>query len=37
VVAGANILRVHDVAATVDAIRVWDAIDQGARPLAENH
>lgn len=26
---GAHIIRVHDVAATVDAIKVWQAIEQG--------
>lgn len=26
---GAKILRVHDVAATVDALKVWAAIEQG--------
>jgi dihydropteroate synthase len=25
--AGANVLRVHDVAATVDALKVWAAVD----------
>ena len=28
---GANILRVHDVAATLDSLRVWNAIDDGTR------
>lgn len=28
---GAHILRVHDVADTVDALRVWAAVEQGAR------
>jgi dihydropteroate synthase len=26
---GASILRVHDVRETVDAIRVWQAVNQG--------
>lgn len=30
---GAAIVRVHDVAATVDALRVWQAVEQGALPL----
>lgn len=30
-VRGAEILRVHDVADTVDAIKVWTAIEQGVR------
>jgi dihydropteroate synthase len=25
--AGANVVRVHDVAATVDALKVWAAVD----------
>lgn len=29
---GAKILRVHDVAATVDALRVWEAVDAVALP-----
>ncbi|MEI2417515.1 dihydropteroate synthase [Orrella sp. JC864] len=29
---GASIVRVHDVAATVDALRVWQAVEQGAIP-----
>ena len=29
---GANLLRVHDVAATVDALKVWHAAEQGALP-----
>lgn len=29
---GAKILRVHDVAATVDALRVWEAVDAVAVP-----
>jgi dihydropteroate synthase len=28
---GAHILRVHDVADTVDALRVWSAVEQGVR------
>jgi len=27
---GASIVRVHDVAATVDALKVWQAVEQGA-------
>ncbi len=27
---GASIVRVHDVAATVDALKVWQAAEQGA-------
>jgi dihydropteroate synthase len=27
---GARIVRVHDVAATVDAIRLWRAVEGGA-------
>ncbi|HBL66617.1 MAG TPA: dihydropteroate synthase, partial [Achromobacter sp.] len=27
---GASIVRVHDVAATVDALKVWHAAEQGA-------
>jgi dihydropteroate synthase len=27
VIAGANVIRVHDVAATVDALKVWAAVD----------
>ncbi|HET8704085.1 MULTISPECIES: dihydropteroate synthase [Castellaniella] len=30
-VRGAHILRVHDVADTVDALRVWSAVEQGVR------
>ena len=30
---GASIVRVHDVAATVDALRVWHAAGLGARPV----
>jgi dihydropteroate synthase len=30
---GASIVRVHDVAATVDALRVWHAAGLGARPM----
>ncbi|MFQ6708851.1 dihydropteroate synthase, partial [Bordetella pertussis] len=29
---GAAIVRVHDVAATVDALKVWQAAEQGAVP-----
>ncbi len=36
VVGGANMVRVHDVSATVDALRVWEAASQGAWPLEEN-
>jgi dihydropteroate synthase len=31
---GAAIVRVHDVAATVDALKVWQAAEQGAQALA---
>lgn len=31
VMRGAHILRVHDVADTVDALRVWSAVEQGVR------
>jgi len=27
---GAAIVRVHDVRATVDALKVWSAVDRGA-------
>lgn len=30
-VRGAHILRVHDVADTIDALRVWSAVEQGVR------
>jgi dihydropteroate synthase len=30
--AGASVLRVHDVAATVDALRVWKAAASGGIP-----
>lgn len=30
--AGANVLRVHDVAATVDALKVWAAVDAATIP-----
>ncbi len=33
---GAMILRVHDVAATVDALRVWDAVAAVPEPRARN-
>jgi len=29
VACGADVLRVHDVAETIDALRVWDAIIKG--------
>jgi len=29
---GAKLLRVHDVAATVDALKVWDAVAQAPKP-----
>ena len=32
VIAGANVLRVHDVAATVDALKVWAAVDAATIP-----
>jgi dihydropteroate synthase len=33
--AGAHILRVHDVAATVDALKVWAAVDAATIPATE--
>lgn len=33
--AGANVLRVHDVAATVDALKVWAAVDATTIPATE--
>jgi dihydropteroate synthase len=36
VAAGASILRVHDVAATVDALKVWRAAQPAAVPAVEN-
>ncbi len=30
---GAHVLRVHDVAATVDVLRVWQAVDSGRLPV----
>ena len=33
--AGANVLRVHDVTATVDALKVWAAVDAATIPLFE--
>lgn len=35
VCAGANVLRVHDVAATVDALKVWAAVDAATIPATE--
>ncbi|KQV48917.1 dihydropteroate synthase [Pelomonas sp. Root1217] len=32
---GANVLRVHDVAATVDALKVWAAVDAATIPATE--
>jgi len=32
---GANVLRVHDVAATVDALKVWAAVDAATIPTTE--
>ncbi|MGM9479634.1 dihydropteroate synthase [Roseateles sp. NT4] len=32
---GANLLRVHDVAATVDALKVWAAVDAATIPATE--
>jgi len=32
---GAKLLRVHDVAATVDAIKVWDAVSAQVQPRAK--
>lgn len=33
--AGANVLRVHDVAATVDALKIWGAVDAATIPTTE--
>ncbi|MBI3347787.1 MAG: dihydropteroate synthase [Burkholderiales bacterium] len=33
--AGANVLRVHDVAATMDALKVWAAVDAATIPTFE--
>jgi dihydropteroate synthase len=33
--AGANVLRVHDVAATVDALKVWAAVDAATIPVTK--
>jgi dihydropteroate synthase len=33
--AGANVIRVHDVAATVDALKVWAAVDATTIPATE--
>ncbi|MCE4536776.1 dihydropteroate synthase [Pelomonas sp. P7] len=33
--AGASVLRVHDVAATVDALKVWAAVDAATIPATE--
>lgn len=33
--AGANVIRVHDVAATVDALKVWAAVDAATIPATE--
>lgn len=33
--AGANVIRVHDVAATVDALKVWLAVDKATIPVSE--
>ena len=35
VAAGARILRVHDVPATVDALKVWAAVDAATIPAIE--
>lgn len=35
VAAGARVLRVHDVAATVDALKVWCAVDAATIPATE--
>ncbi|HEX2083831.1 MAG TPA: dihydropteroate synthase, partial [Xanthomonadaceae bacterium] len=32
---GARLLRVHDVAATVDALKVWAAVEAVPRPRVE--
>lgn len=34
--AGARVLRVHDVAATVDALKVWAAVDAATIPATES-
>ena len=34
---GASIVRVHDVAATVDALKVWCAVQTSARPATNAH
>ena len=34
---GARIVRVHDVAATVDALKVWNAAGLGGRPADDNN
>jgi len=33
--AGANVIRVHDVAATVDVLKVWAAVDAATIPASE--
>jgi dihydropteroate synthase len=37
VVRGARVVRVHDVAATVDALKIWNAAGLGAAVPAEDH
>jgi len=32
---GARIVRVHDVAATVDALKIWEAVDAVPAPRAD--
>jgi dihydropteroate synthase len=34
---GARVVRVHDVAATVDALKVWNAAGLGSAPTSENN
>ncbi|HJV69754.1 dihydropteroate synthase [Ideonella sp.] len=34
---GARIVRVHDVAATVDALKVWNAAGLGSLPTSQDH
>ncbi|TNY03280.1 dihydropteroate synthase, partial [Escherichia coli] len=33
--AGAKVLRMHDVAATVDALKVWNAVDAATIPAVD--
>jgi dihydropteroate synthase len=34
---GARVVRVHDVAATVDALKVWNAAGLGSQPGSDNN